>query len=203
MHVARGTGVFGLRRARCISGMLLGAIVVIGISGCPRLPRERVESLPDRPYPTCEDSAPATFPRVVGDLRSGPVMRDETVVEHFEIAPDGCHVVFSMRQEWALGATDIHAIYDAELNPLRVWRRATAPGPQPVAVRTEIRRYDLRGERVEMLQRTGDGSTSRFLIGTGISVATLRALGWRPLAHGVLLWVVVSVMALVAVRAVL
>lgn len=43
-------------------------------------------------------------------------------------------------------------------------------------------------------------ATALFLIGTGISVAALRALGWRPLVHGILLWVVVSVMALVAVR---
>ena len=176
MGNARGLEVSHLGRARCVLG-LAALLLSSGLlsSGCPRLPRERVDSLPDRPYPTCGDGPAASFERVVGDLRAGPVMRDDTVVEHFEIAADGCHVVFSMRQEWALGATDIHALYDAELNPLRVWRRATAPGPQPVAIRTEVRRYDLRGERVEMLQRTGDGTTSRFLIGTGIPRVVLGA----------------------------
>jgi uncharacterized integral membrane protein (TIGR00698 family) len=31
-----------------------------------------------------------------------------------------------------------------------------------------------------------------FLIGTGISVATIRSVGWRPLLQGVMLWVVVA-----------
>jgi uncharacterized integral membrane protein (TIGR00698 family) len=31
-----------------------------------------------------------------------------------------------------------------------------------------------------------------FLIGTGISVATLKSVGWRPLLQGVVLWVVVA-----------
>src|SRR5262249_18495680 len=32
-----------------------------------------------------------------------------------------------------------------------------------------------------------------FLIGTGISRATLQEVGWRPLAQGVLLWLLVGV----------
>jgi uncharacterized integral membrane protein (TIGR00698 family) len=35
-----------------------------------------------------------------------------------------------------------------------------------------------------------------FLIGTGISRATLKEVGWRPLAQGVLLWVLVGVTSL-------
>ena len=31
-----------------------------------------------------------------------------------------------------------------------------------------------------------------FLIGTGISVATIRSVGWRPLLQGIVLWVVVA-----------
>jgi hypothetical protein len=146
------------------------------LSGCPELPRERVESLPERPYPACaEEEAQAVFEPGRGELRAGPVMRDDSIVERFEVAERGCHVVFSMRQEWALGATDIEVVYDRDLNPLRVWRRATAPGPMPVARRTDIRRYDLRGERVEMLDREQDGEVSRFLIGRGIPRAVLGA----------------------------
>jgi hypothetical protein len=146
------------------------------LAGCPRLPRERVETIAERPYPICaEGDPPAVVDAVVRDLRAGPVMRDDTVVEHYEYAARECHVVFSMRQEWAMGSTDMEVLFDRDLNPLRVWRRATAPGPQPVALRTEFRRYDLRGERVEMLQRTGDGSETRFLVGTGIPHVVLGA----------------------------
>lgn len=174
---ARGELAPCQRRARRVWSALCGSLALVALlAGCPRLPRERVDSVPDRPYPTCDEAAPlATFAPVTGELRSGPVMRDDTVVEHFEVAARGCHVVFFMRQEWALGATDIEVVYDADLNPLRVWRRATGPGPQPVAVRTEVRRYDLRGERVEMLQVSGDGTRAPFLVGTGIPRVVLGA----------------------------
>src|ERR1700676_1501064 len=39
-----------------------------------------------------------------------------------------------------------------------------------------------------------------FLIGTGISVATVKSVGWRPLLQGVLLWVMVAMVALYLVR---
>ena len=40
-----------------------------------------------------------------------------------------------------------------------------------------------------------------FLIGTGICRATLREVGWRPLLHGLLLWVLVAVTSLYFIRA--
>jgi len=159
-------------------GRVLGwvGLALCLLSGCPRLPRERVETIAERPYPSCSASdAPALVAPVARDLRAGPVMPDDSVTEHYEYAARGCHVVFSMRQEWAMGSTDIEVVFDANLHPLRVWRRATAVGPQPVPLRTEYRRYDLRGERVEMLERTGDGSERRFLIGTGIPHVVLAA----------------------------
>ena len=39
-----------------------------------------------------------------------------------------------------------------------------------------------------------------FLIGAGLSPASLRAVGWRPFAQGVVLWVTVSVVSLWVVR---
>jgi uncharacterized integral membrane protein (TIGR00698 family) len=39
-----------------------------------------------------------------------------------------------------------------------------------------------------------------FLIGTGISRATLREVGWRPLAQGVLLWILVGAASLYFIR---
>ena len=40
-----------------------------------------------------------------------------------------------------------------------------------------------------------------FLIGTGISRATLKEVGWRPLAQGVLLWILVGLTSLYFIRA--
>ena len=37
-----------------------------------------------------------------------------------------------------------------------------------------------------------------FFIGAGISLPTLRAVGWRPMAQGVVLWLLISVVALFA-----
>jgi uncharacterized integral membrane protein (TIGR00698 family) len=39
-----------------------------------------------------------------------------------------------------------------------------------------------------------------FLIGTGISVATLKSVGWRPLLQGVLLWSMVATVTLYLIR---
>ena len=39
-----------------------------------------------------------------------------------------------------------------------------------------------------------------FLIGTGISVATLKSVGWRPLLQGVLLWIMVATVTLYLIR---
>jgi len=39
-----------------------------------------------------------------------------------------------------------------------------------------------------------------FLIGSGISRATLRHVGWRPLAQGILLWIVVGLSSLYFIR---
>ncbi len=39
-----------------------------------------------------------------------------------------------------------------------------------------------------------------FLIGTGISRATLKEVGWRPLLQGVLLWAAVGITSLYFIR---
>jgi uncharacterized integral membrane protein (TIGR00698 family) len=39
-----------------------------------------------------------------------------------------------------------------------------------------------------------------FLIGSGLSPATMRSVGWRPLAQGVVLWVGISALALAMAR---
>ena len=40
-----------------------------------------------------------------------------------------------------------------------------------------------------------------FLIGSGLSLAAMRAIGWRPLAHAAVLWVIVSGLSLAVVLA--
>jgi uncharacterized integral membrane protein (TIGR00698 family) len=39
-----------------------------------------------------------------------------------------------------------------------------------------------------------------FLIGTGISISTLKTVGWRPLLQGVLLWMVIASVTLYLIR---
>jgi uncharacterized integral membrane protein (TIGR00698 family) len=39
-----------------------------------------------------------------------------------------------------------------------------------------------------------------FLIGAGLSPASLRSVGWRPFAQGIVLWVIVSVVSLLLIR---
>jgi uncharacterized membrane protein YadS len=55
--------------------------------------------------------------------------------------------------------------------------------------------------RFSALGRWGLGVTL-FLIGTGMSRASLRAVGLRPLVHGVALWIAVALTSLAMVRAI-
>lgn len=59
------------------------------------------------------------------------------------------------------------------------------------------------GEHAEAIRRVaGLGfQMALFLIGSGLSVAALRRVGWRALAQAVTLWVVIGVVSLVVVRA--
>ena len=54
-----------------------------------------------------------------------------------------------------------------------------------------------------VLGRTGRlGLTATlFLIGTGLSMGTLKQVGVRPLIQGVLLWAAVAITSLLAIRA--
>ncbi len=39
-----------------------------------------------------------------------------------------------------------------------------------------------------------------FLIGSGLSLKTIRQVGWRPILQGVLLWVIIGVLSLVVIK---
>ena len=51
---------------------------------------------------------------------------------------------------------------------------------------------------LEQVARTGLTLTL-FLIGAGLSAKTLRAVGWRPLLQGVLLWLFISIVSLMVI----
>lgn len=172
---------------RQVRGAALG-LGLVALVGCPSPPRERVTALDVRPYPTCPDGEHVREVVGTGLLRAGPVMREPSVIERFELARRGCHIVYTSREDWALGATELEIVYDADLRPLRVWKRSTSPGPQPVAQRTDVRVYDLRGARVEMTRRTPTGDLERFLVGRAIPavvIATGRGMvtPWLQRAH--------------------
>lgn len=134
------------REPRAFFFLLLG--VSLG-SACLSPPRERVEALPESPYPTCPEQGAS---RILYDreLRAGPIMRESSVVETFRIEERGCHTVFSGSLDWSLGATDVEVVFDSELRPVRAWKRGTSPGPLEARRRTDIRAYDFRGELLAM-----------------------------------------------------
>ncbi len=42
-----------------------------------------------------------------------------------------------------------------------------------------------------------------FLIGAGLSLKTIKQVGWRPILQGVLLWIIIGSMSLLVIRSVL
>jgi hypothetical protein len=147
-------------------------------SACIEMPRERVETLADRGYPTCPgDATLAQVEPVQRELRAGPVMTEQSVVETFSLTADHCLVVYTGHEEWAMGATDLEIVYDADRRPLRAYRRATAPGPHAPSARTDVRVFDLRGPHVELMRRAPLGEIERLVYraaSPGVIIATGR-----------------------------
>lgn len=158
----------GVRRearasSRSVATSVSVAVAVLMVAGCIAPPRERVESLPDLPYPRCDADEGATTRLGGGELRAGPVMRESSVVESFELFERGCHVVFEGALDWNLGATDLEVVYDRELRPIRAWKRSTSPGPLEARERTDIRSYDFRGDRLAMRRLSPGGELELWL----------------------------------------
>jgi hypothetical protein len=156
---------------------------------CVEMPRERVETLADRGYPTCADgAAPAQQPSVTRELRAGATMTEQSVIETFSLAAQGCLIVYTGHEEWEHGADDLEIVYDADRRPLRAYRRQTAPGPQPPAARTDVRVFDLRGPHVELMRRQPLGEIERLVYrapSPGVVIATGRGAltPWIQRAH--------------------
>jgi len=143
-------------------------------SGCDRFERKHipVEKLDELGYPSCPGGLPdggvLSFEE---HLRSGPNHKDKSIVELYSAQRRGCLVVFSARQEWPLGTTDLEVVYDEKLRPLRIWKRMLVPMLPNAGARAELRRYELRSDPVGIKRRAPDGT---------ISFEQLK--GGRPLA---------------------
>lgn len=141
---------------------LLLALALAGCEACEG-PRRDVATLPDLGYPTC-DGEPLPEGEVIGSnvLRSGPSMREQEVVERFEIRRRGCVTVVRASQEWPLGTSDLDVVFDAELTPLRVWKRTTMPDATGPIGHRDVRVIELRTDPVGLTRRTAAGAWERF-----------------------------------------
>ncbi len=151
--------------AVCLAALVLAA-------GCERFKRKHipVDQVPELGYPTCDGKPPPPGELLASEhLRSGPVHPDKQVVERYAIKQRGCLVAVEVRQEWPLGTSDVEVLYDAQLSPLRVWKRMTLPGIERAGERADIRRYELRSDPVTIKIREMEGA-----------LAFEKLLGGRP-----------------------
>ncbi len=163
-----------MRRYGWLKQLVLVLPIAVGMGGCKRFERKhvRVEQLADLPYPSCHGQSTGAGELLAQEyLRSGPTHNDKHIVERYELRRRDCLVTVTVRQEWPLGTTDLEAVFDRELVPLRIWKRMTIPGLANAGTRAEIRRYELRTDPVGIKRREPDGH---------ISFEQLK--GGRPLA---------------------
>jgi hypothetical protein len=134
-------------------------------AGCERCagPHRTVQSLPDLGYPTC-DGAPLPEGELVGEgvLRSGPTMREQQVVERFEVRRRGCVTVARIAQEWPLGTADVDVAFDEAGLPLRVVRRTTMPDATGPLGHVDTRLFELRTEPIGVTRRGPTGEVERY-----------------------------------------
>lgn len=163
---------------RCAAGrppwVLLAA--ALALVACPLFRRKhvRVASVPELPYPSCGDRPlPPGEVIAAGHLRSGPEMLERHVVERFEVRRRDCLHVATVHQEWPLAITDLEVVYDADLLPLRVWKRGTIPGVRRADGHADTRRYELRTPEVTIKRRTPEGETLHEILRGGRPQAVL------------------------------
>lgn len=118
---------------------LVGAAV--GLSACSscEATRHELESVPEIPRPVRGEGELEHE----GVLRSGRDMRDQDVVERFEVRAAGGYRVVRTRQEWPLGTADVEVIFEPGGAPVRVWRRTTIPDASGPLGHLDVRIYDL------------------------------------------------------------
>jgi hypothetical protein len=131
--------------------------------GCHRrhVPVETVDELP---YPACAAAGPRTLV-AEEKIRSGPISREQKVVETYRIERASDCYVFTGRQEWPMATADIEVVYDARLAPLRAWKRMTIPGTTDG--RPDIRSYELRTPEVTIKHRSASGEVKFEVLKVG------------------------------------
>lgn len=152
------------------------ALCLVLAGGCKLFERKHipVESLEELGYPSCNGEVPGAGELVFEEhLRSGPTHQDKNIVERYGVRRRACLLVFSARQEWPYGTTDLEVVYDKELLPLRIWKRMLIPGLPNAAERAEIRRYELRSEPVGIKRRAPSGDISYEKLKGGRPVAVI------------------------------
>ncbi|MET0343853.1 MAG: hypothetical protein ABW252_22760 [Polyangiales bacterium] len=161
-------------RGRALT-LALTLLALIG-PGCERFKRKHipVDSLEELGYPGCDGKVPGPGETLAAQhLRSGASHNDKTIVERFRIEARDCLRVLSARQEWPLGTVDLEVVYDAELKPLRIWKRMTIPALPNAGERAELRRYELRTEPVGIKRRAPNGDISFEQLKGGRPVAVI------------------------------
>lgn len=139
-------------------------VALVAALGC-RPQQVSVDSIEELPYPSCGGVALGGGQVVAeGRLRSGPSMREQDVVESFELRRRDCLFVGTVHQAWPLGVSDVEVVYDAAMLPLRAWRRTIMPGRPDAADHPDIRRYELRTPQVSVKRRAFDGTIDRLLV---------------------------------------
>lgn len=161
------------------SVLVVGAL--LAATGCKRK-HVAVDSVPELGYPTCpaSDAAALSTRVAAGHIRSGPFMREQSVVERFEIDETGCHIVFKARQEWPRAVADVEVVYGPDLLPLRAWKRMTVPGSNRPDGLADIRRYELRTPEVTVKRRNPDGEILYEILKPGGKTKVLP--GAKPMA---------------------
>lgn len=173
-----GDRAIGARRARGRARWLVVVVAAVLAIGCKRK-HVAVAAPPELPYPTCAD-AEARVVVASGHLRAGPTAREQTVVERFQLARDACHFVFTGHEEWPLMTADVEVVYDADLAPLRAWKRMTIPGVTRADGNADTRSYDARPTELTIKRRAPDGVVSFELLRPGGRTAV--AAGAKPMA---------------------
>lgn len=164
---SRRTSFGGVRPGRGTPVLLVAALLAaVACDDCrDRVP---VKSVPEKPYPSCgEGELPEGELLAKGHLRAGPIMRDQSVVERFEIRKRGCLYVATVRQEWPLGTADVEAVYDAEMRPLRAWKRMVLPSVEDPLSMADVRLYEIRNEPVTLTWRQPDGDVVHRILKEG------------------------------------
>lgn len=141
--------------------LALASLALAACSACEGQ-RQTLDFVPEVPYPI-EGEGELVDERV---LRSGPDMREQGVVERFEIRRAGERRIVRVEQEWALGTADVEVVYDEEWLPERVWRRTTIPDATGPIGHVDVRIYDLLGsdEGVLIARRDPTGAREGILL---------------------------------------